>query len=109
MIGTGAAGRVIMAGCGLNRAGAGNAARQWHQLRRTRTMHEREIARENLSTLRDHERPLKERLYKALVGPNRCVGPPWPEDPEAQSLLGEVDRLMRQAPSDLARLAYYLV
>ncbi len=32
------------------------------------------------------------------------VGPPWPEDPEAYRLLGEVDRKMRQALRALARL-----
>ena len=67
-------------------------------------MREREIAEDILSTLRDHERPLRDRLYTVLTGALLAVGPPWPGDPEAYRLLGEVDRLMRQALRRLARL-----
>ena len=67
-------------------------------------MHEREIAQDILGTLRNDDRPLRDRLYTVLVGPILCVGPPWPEDLEAYRLLGEVDRKMRQALRGLARL-----
>ncbi len=67
-------------------------------------MHEREIAESILGNLRDDDRALRDRLYAVLVGPILCVGPPWPEDLEAYRLLGEVDRLMRQALRGLARL-----
>ena len=67
-------------------------------------MREREIAEDILSALRNDDRPLRDRLYAVLTGPVLAVGPPWPEDPEAYRLLGEVDRLMRQALRDLARL-----
>ena len=67
-------------------------------------MHEREIADSILGTLRADDRPLRDRLYTVLVGPILCVGPPWPEDPEAYRLCGEVDQLMRQALRRLARL-----
>ena len=67
-------------------------------------MHEREIAESVLGTLRADDRPLRDRLYAVLVGPILSVGPPWPGDPEAYRLCGEVDRLMRQALRALARL-----
>ncbi len=67
-------------------------------------MYERETAESILGNLRDDDRPLRDRLYTVLVGPILSVGPPWPEDPEAYRLLGEVDRLMRQALRALAKL-----
>ena len=60
-------------------------------------MREREIAESIMGTLRDDDRPLRDRLYAVLTGALLAVGPPWPEDTEAYRLLGEVDQLMRQA------------
>ncbi len=67
-------------------------------------MHEHEIAEDILGNLRNDDRPLRDRLYAVLTGAILSVGPPWPGDPEAYRLLGEVDRLMRQALRGLARL-----
>ncbi len=59
-----------------------------------------------MGTLRDDDRPLRDRLYAVLTGALLAVGPPWPEDTEAYRLLGEVDQLMRQALRALAKLPY---
>ncbi len=67
-------------------------------------MRECEIAESILDNLRNDDRPLRDRLYTVLTGALLAVGPPWPGDPEAYRLLGEVDRLMRQALRRLARL-----
>ncbi len=64
-------------------------------------MREREIAESILGNLRNDDRPLRDRLYAVLTGALLAVGPPWPEDPEACRLLGEVDQKMRRIQAAL--------
>ena len=54
-----------------------------------------------LKTMRNDKWTLSDRLYGVLTGPILAVGPPWPEDPEAYRLLGDLDQMMRRLQKGL--------
>ena len=55
-----------------------------------------------LETMKNDEWALRDRLYGVLTGPIPGVGPPWPDDPEAYRLLGELDQMMRRLQTRLS-------
>ncbi len=64
-------------------------------------MDHRSIGDVILKTMRNDKWTLSDRLYGVLTGPIPAVGPPWPEDPEAYRLLGDLDQMMRRLQKGL--------